>query len=39
MSKDLSAKYYQENKEMLQKNLAKDIKIFLKKKKTPTTWS
>ena len=33
MSKTLSAKYYQENKERLQKNLGKDIKIFLKKKK------
>ena len=34
MSKNLSAKYYKENKERLQKNLAKDIKIFLKKTKT-----
>ena len=33
MFKTLSAKYYQENKERLQKKLAKDIKIFLKKKK------
>ena len=33
MSKRLSAKYYQENKERLQKNLVKDIKMFLKKKK------
>ena len=33
MSKDLSAKYYQENKERLQKKLVKDIEIFLKKKK------
>ena len=33
MSKTLSAKYYQENKERLQKKLVKDIKIFLKKKK------
>ena len=32
MPKNLSAKYYQENKEM-QKRLVKDIKIFLKKKK------
>ena len=32
MSKNLSAKYYQENKERLQE-LVKDIKIFLKKKK------
>ena len=31
--KILSAKYYQENKERLQKKLVKDIKIFLKKKK------
>ena len=33
MSKNLSAKYYQENKERLEKKLVKDIKIFLKKKK------
>ena len=33
MSKDLSAKYYQDNKERLQKKSVKDIKIFLKKKK------
>ena len=33
MSKTLSAKYYQENKERLQENLGKDIKFFLKKKK------
>ena len=33
MCKHLSAKYYQENKKRLQKNLVKDIKIFLKKKK------
>ena len=33
MSKNLSAKYYQENKERLQKRLIKDIKIFLRKKK------
>ena len=32
MSKNLSAKYYQENKERLQEKLVKDIKIFLKKK-------
>ena len=32
-SKNLSAKYYQENKERLQKKLEKGIKIFLKKKK------
>ena len=33
MSEILSAKYYQENKERLQKKLVKDIKVFLKKKK------
>ena len=33
MSKNLSTKYYQENKERLQKKLVKDIKMFLKKKK------
>ena len=33
MSKPLSAKYYQENKERLQKKLEKDIRIFIKKKK------
>ena len=33
MSKSLSAKYYQVNEERLQKRLAKDVKIFLKKKK------
>ena len=33
MSKDLSAKYYQENKERLQKEVVIDIKIFLTKKK------
>ena len=33
MSKNVSAKYYQENKERLSKKLMKDIKIFLKKKK------
>ena len=33
MSKDLSGKYYQNNKERLQKKLVKDIKVFLKKKK------
>ena len=32
MSKTLSAKYYQENVERLQKKLVKDIKIFLNKK-------
>ena len=30
MSKDLSAKYYQENKEGLQLKFVKDIKIFPK---------
>ena len=33
MSKNLSAKYYQENKERYRKKFMKDIKIFLKKKK------
>ena len=33
MSQTLSAKFYLENKERLQKKLVKDIKIFLKKKK------
>ena len=33
MSKTLSAKYYQQNKERLQKKLVKDIKIILKTKK------
>ena len=33
MSKTLLAKYYQENKDRLQKKLVKDIEIFLKKKK------
>ena len=37
MSKALSAKYHQENKERLQKKLTKDIKIFLKKK-TEKKW-
>ena len=32
MSKTLSAKFYQENKPTLQKKLAKDIKIFVKRK-------
>ena len=32
MSKNLSAKYYQENKERPQQKLVKDIKNFLKKK-------
>ena len=29
MSKNSSGKYYQKNKERLQKNLVKDIKVFL----------
>ena len=33
MSKTLSAKHYQENKVKLQKELVKDIKILLKKKR------
>ena len=33
ISKNLSSKYYQENKESLKKMLVKDIKIFLRKKK------
>ena len=33
MSKNLSAKYYPENKERPQKKLVKDIKVFLRKKK------
>ena len=33
MSKDSSGKYYQNNKERLQKKLVKDIKVFIKKKK------
>ena len=37
MSKDSSAKYYQSNKERLQKNFAKDIKVFLNKKQKKTT--
>ena len=39
--KDLSAKYYQDNKERLQK-LVKDIKVLLKKikkKKIETIWT
>ena len=37
MSKDLSCKCYQNNKERLQKKLVKDIKVFLKKKKKKAT--
>ena len=33
MSKDPSAKYYQNNIESLRKKLEKDIKVFLKKEK------
>ena len=33
MPKNVSAKCYQNNKQRLQKKLAKDIKVFLKKKK------
>ena len=33
ISKDSSAKHYQNNKVRLQKKLEKDIKVFLKKKK------
>ena len=33
MSKNSSAKYYQDNKERLIKQLMKDIKVFLKEKK------
>ena len=33
ISKDLSARYYQNNKKRLQNKLVKDIKVFLKKKK------
>ena len=41
MSKSLSVKYYQENKERLQKKkVVKDINIFLKmEKKKATIWS
>ena len=31
MSKDISAKYYRDNKERQQKQLVKDVKVFLKK--------
>ena len=33
ISEDSAAKYYQNNKERLQKKLVKDIKVFLRKKK------
>ena len=41
MSKDSSAKNYQNNKKKLQKNLMEEIKVFLKKKmkKKATLWS
>ena len=40
MSKNVSAKYYQEHKERIQKKLVKDTQIFLKmKKKKVTMWS
>ena len=32
-AKDSSVKYYQNNKERLQKKLVKDIKVFLKNRK------
>ena len=32
MSRDSSVKYYQVNREILQKRLVNDIKVFLKKK-------
>ena len=32
MSKNLSAKFYQENKDRLHKKIMRNIKIFLKKK-------
>ena len=39
MSKNSSAKCYQDNKERLQKKLVKDIKVLLRKKrKKATTW-
>ena len=33
MSKNSSTKYYQDNKERLQKRIVKDIKVFLKKER------
>ena len=33
MSKDSSPEFYQNNKERLQRQFVKDIKVFLKKKK------
>ena len=38
MSKNSSAKYYQDNKKRLpKKNLVKDMKVFLKKRKKKVT--
>ena len=37
MFKDSSAKYYQNNKEGLQKKLVENIKIFLKEEKKKAT--
>ena len=37
MSEDLSVKYYQTNKESLQKKIEKDISAFLKKKRKKVT--
>ena len=34
MSKKSSAEYYQDSKKRLQKKLMKDMKVFLKKKKS-----
>ena len=40
LSKDSSAKYYQDNKERLQKRLVKDIKVFPKEgKEKKTIWA
>ena len=33
MSENSSVKYYQENKERLQKKIVEDVKVFLKNKK------
>ena len=38
ISEDSPAQYYQNNKEKLQKELLKDIKVFLKKEKEATIW-
>ena len=37
MSKDLSAKYYQVTKKKYKKSIAKNIKVFPKKKKKKAT--